>query len=90
VCTVCSFMIIIHTWGVTGAWGVILSHFISHSTFPSASKIEYAFIRGLTISQAILIGPIMSKSQQVLGIRITLLIGMAFTFAGLFWSRSCL
>ncbi|KAJ6104602.1 hypothetical protein N7523_010922 [Penicillium sp. IBT 18751x] len=84
VCTVCSFMIITQTWGVTGAWGVILSHYISHSTFPGARRIDYAFIGGLIISVALLIGPIVSMSQKVLGTRITLLIGTACQFAGLF------
>jgi MFS family permease len=84
VCTVCSFMIIVHTWGVTGAWGVILSHFISHSTFPGATQIEYAFIGGLIISIALLVGPIVSISRRILGTRATLLVGTGFTFAGLF------
>ncbi|KAJ5681922.1 uncharacterized protein N7477_001862 [Penicillium maclennaniae] len=84
VCTVCSFMIITQTWGVSSAWGVILSHYTSHSTFPGARRIDYAFIGGLIISVALLIGPIVSMSQKVLGTRITLLIGTACQFAGLF------
>lgn len=83
VCTFCVFMIIVHTWGINSAWGVILAHFLSHSTFPNASRIEYAFIGGLSICQALLIGPIVSKCQKALGTTITLLLGTALEFTSL-------
>ncbi|KAJ5171714.1 MFS general substrate transporter [Penicillium capsulatum] len=84
VCTFCVFLIIVHTWGINSAWGVILAHFLSHSTFPDASRIEYAFIGGLSICQALLIGPLVIKSQKMIGTTITLLIGTAIEFTSLF------
>lgn len=83
VCTLCAFLIIVHTWGINGAWGVILAHFLSNSTFPGASRIEYALISGLAIAQCFLLGPIVSNSQRHLGTRITLLLGTGFVFASL-------
>lgn len=83
VCTFCVFLITVHTWGINSAWGVILAHFLSHSTFPGASRIEYAFIGGLSICQALLIGPLVIKSQKMIGTTITLLIGTVIEFTAL-------
>lgn len=83
VCTFCTFLIIVHTWGINAAWGVILAYFLAHSTFPSASRIEYALIGGLAIAQALLMGPIVSAARRKLGITITLLIGTMFIFGAL-------
>ncbi|KAJ5090834.1 MFS general substrate transporter [Penicillium argentinense] len=83
VCTLCSFLIIVHTWGINAAWGVILAYFLSHSTFPGASRIEYALIGGLSIAQAMLMGPIVSECRRKLGTTVTLLIGTIFVFASL-------
>lgn len=82
-CTLCTFMITVHTWGINAAWGVILAYFLSHSTFPGASRIEYALIGGLAIAQALLMGPIASESRQKLGTTVTLLIGTIFVFGSL-------
>lgn len=84
VCTLCVFVIIMHTWGVNSAWGVILAHFLSHSTFHNATRIEFAFIGGLSISQALLIGPIVHKTQKALGTTVTLLVGTTLVFAALY------
>jgi MFS family permease len=83
ICTLCTFMIIVHTWGINAAWGVILAYFLSHSTFPGASRIEYALIGGLAISQALLMGPIVAESRRKLGTTITLLIGTIVVFGSL-------
>lgn len=83
VCTFCVFMINAHTWGVNSAWGVILAHFLAHSTFSHASRIQYALIGGLSISQALLIGPLVTKTQGLVGTSITLLLGTVLIFAGL-------
>ncbi|KAH8429919.1 uncharacterized protein LDX57_007592 [Aspergillus melleus] len=84
VCTFCVFMITVHTWGVISAWGVILAYFLSNSTFPSAGHLDYAFIGGLSISQCLLIGPIVTKTYKAVGTTMTLLFGTALVFASLF------
>ncbi|KAL4889891.1 MFS general substrate transporter [Aspergillus ambiguus] len=84
VCTFCSFMINVHTWGVNSAWGVIMAHFLSHSTFPDAGHLEYAFIGGLSVGQCLLLGPLVTKTYNAVGTKITMLLGTGFVFAGLF------
>ncbi|OOF91361.1 hypothetical protein ASPCADRAFT_518599 [Aspergillus carbonarius ITEM 5010] len=84
VCTFCVFMINVHTWGVNSAWGVILNYYLSHSTFPGASHLDFAIIGGLSISQCLLIGPIVAKANDIMGTRLTLLIGTSLIFAALF------
>ncbi|KAK1142246.1 hypothetical protein N8T08_007990 [Aspergillus melleus] len=84
VCTFCVFMITVHTWGVNSAWGVILAYFLSNSTFPGAGHLDYAFIGGLSISQCLLIGPIVTKTYKAVGTTMTLLFGTALVFVSLF------
>lgn len=93
VCTVCVCLINAHTWGINSAWGVFLAHFLSHSTFPKASRLEYALIGGLSISQALLVSPLVAISRQKIGTRGTLLVGtvlisvsmLASSFATQIW-----
>ncbi|RAK96974.1 MFS general substrate transporter [Aspergillus ibericus CBS 121593] len=84
VCTFCVFMINVHTWGVNSAWGVILNYYLSHATFPSANHLEFAIIGGLSISQCLLIGPVVTKANDTMGTTITLLTGTALIFTALF------
>ncbi|KAL3264945.1 hypothetical protein ABHI18_000222 [Aspergillus niger] len=84
VCTFCVFMINVNTWGINSAWGVILDYYLSNSTFPGASHLDYAIIGGLSVSLCLLIGPIVTKSNELLGTTITLLTGTALIFTGLF------
>ncbi|KAF4306298.1 putative transporter ESBP6 [Botryosphaeria dothidea] len=86
VCTACVFLINAHTWGVNGAWGVILNYFLERDSFPGAGHLEYALIGGLSISQALMVSPIAGTSRQKLGTRNTLLIGTAVVFLALFTS----
>lgn len=80
VCAFCVFLINVHTWGVNSAWGVILDHYLSHSTFQNATRVEYSFIGGLSISCAFLVGPIVSQSERYLGFNVTLVIGAILIF----------
>ena len=75
ICTACVFLINAHTWGVNAAWGVFLAHYLSDSTFPTATPLQYALIGGLSISQALMISPLVALSNAKFGTRITLLIG---------------
>ena len=93
VCTGCVFLINAHTWGVNSAWGVFLAHYLSHSTFPAATSLQYALIGGLSISQALFVSPLVALSNDKLGTKITLLIGtllvsvsmLASSFATQIW-----
>ncbi|RAH51206.1 MFS general substrate transporter [Aspergillus brunneoviolaceus CBS 621.78] len=84
VCTFCVFMINVHTWGVSSAWGVILNYFLSHSTFPNASHLGFALIGGVSIGQCLLIGPLVTQTHQTVGTMPTLLLGTVLVSAALF------
>ncbi|KAK6401246.1 hypothetical protein LTR95_019209, partial [Oleoguttula sp. CCFEE 5521] len=74
VCCICVFLINANTWGVNSAWGILLAHYISKGAF-NATQLQYALIGGLSISQALLVSPLVSLANEKLGIRTSLLIG---------------
>lgn len=86
VCTICVFLINANTWGVNSAWGIFLAHFLSHSTYPDATQLEYALVGGLSISMALFASPAIGFSNEKFGTRPTLLIGTALVSLALFTS----
>ncbi len=77
VCVACTFFINAHTWGINSSYGVFLAHYLNTSYYPGASALEFAFIGGLSISQALVIAPIATYVTRVYGTRTTLLLGVA-------------
>lgn len=59
-CSICVFLINAHTWGVNSAWGGFLAHFLTNSTFPNSTQLQYALIGGLSISQALVVSPLVA------------------------------
>ncbi|KAI5362310.1 Putative major facilitator superfamily, MFS transporter superfamily [Septoria linicola] len=86
VCTACVCLINAHTWGVNAAWGVFLAYYLSESTFPNATHLEYALIGGLSISQALMVTPFVALSNEKFGTRITLMIGTLLVAASMLTS----
>ena len=99
VCTAAVFMANAHSWGLNSvsssrglhcdtnlvqAWGVFLAHYLANSTFKDASRVEYALIGGLSISQSLLCAPLVNISTRYLGMRLTLIIGTFLLFIALF------
>jgi MFS family permease len=73
----CVCMINAHTWGLNAAYGVFLAHYLSEGgLFPGVRPLQYAFVGGLSISQALMISPIVGLATKHLGITATLLIGV--------------
>ena len=62
---------------MTQAWGVFLAHYLADSTFPGTTHLEYALIGGFSISQSLLVSPLVAASSRRFGTQITLLIGTA-------------
>ena len=58
------------------SYGVFLAYYLAHNRFPRASSIEFAFVGGLSISQAFLVSPVATYITRVYGTRTTLLIGV--------------
>lgn len=72
-----------HTWGLSAAWGIFLEHYLTVQKFPGATNFQFALIGGLSISQALLVGPIVVSSQRRFGTRNTMLLGSLIIFAAL-------
>jgi MFS family permease len=73
-----------NTWGVNSSYGVFLDRYVTRDIFRDATKFEYAMIGGLSISQALMISPLVATLQKRIGARFTMLLGAAIVFAGLF------
>ncbi|KAJ5812448.1 hypothetical protein N7474_008749 [Penicillium riverlandense] len=83
VCVVAMLLITAHTWGVNGAFGVYLAHYLDSNTFPGTSELTYSFIGGLSISQITFIAPLVTKCVHTFGTRPTLLVGVVLETGGL-------
>ncbi|KAH8821875.1 MFS transporter [Xylogone sp. PMI_703] len=86
VCVACVFWNNAHQWGIAASYAVFLSHFLTNSTFPNASSLDYAFIGGLSVSQALLVSPIVSIITRRFNINITIFLGVLFETAALIGS----
>ncbi|KAK3934256.1 major facilitator superfamily domain-containing protein [Diplogelasinospora grovesii] len=84
ICTVCVFMINANTWGVNACWAIFLDRYLTFGIYPGATKLQYAMIGGLSISQALLISPLVTVFQKWIGTRYTMLLGAAIIWTALF------
>ncbi|RAR10534.1 hypothetical protein DDE83_005038 [Stemphylium lycopersici] len=67
-----------HTWGLNSTYAVFLAYYLANDIFPGATPLQYAFIGGLSISQALIVSPIATLTTRRFGTRTTLFIGVAF------------
>ncbi|KAF2496159.1 hypothetical protein BU16DRAFT_560993 [Lophium mytilinum] len=72
------FCINAHTWGLNSSYGVFLAHYLSTNTFPGASRLDFAFIGGLSVSMALTVSPVATATTRLYGTRVTLLLGVFF------------
>ncbi|RFU32935.1 hypothetical protein B7463_g3405, partial [Scytalidium lignicola] len=72
-----------HHWGIASSYGIFLSYYLSTTTFHGATPLEFAFIGGLVVSQALMIGPLASTITRLYGVRTTLLCGTLVETAAL-------
>ncbi|KAL1637617.1 hypothetical protein SLS58_009290 [Diplodia intermedia] len=78
VCCAATFWINAHTWGLNSSYGVFLAHYMSNNVFPGATRLDFAFVGGLSISQALFVSPLATMTTRRFGTRVTLLIGVFF------------
>jgi len=78
ICVAASATINAHTWGLNSSYAVFLAHYLSTNLFPGATPLHYAFIGGLSISQALIVSPIATLTTREYGTRTTLLTGVVF------------
>ncbi|KAH8731222.1 major facilitator superfamily domain-containing protein [Phaeosphaeriaceae sp. PMI808] len=77
VCVAACATINAHTWGLNSSYAVFLAHYLANNVFSGARPLHYAFIGGLSISQALIVSPIATLTTRLLSTRTTLLIGVA-------------
>ncbi|KAB8237213.1 major facilitator superfamily domain-containing protein [Aspergillus alliaceus] len=74
VCAFCVILVNVHTWGISSTWGVILDYFLSNSTFPNGTHLNYAFMGGLSIATSLFLGLVVMKTYKTIGTTTTLLL----------------
>ena len=89
VCVACNFFINGHTWGVNSSYAVFLSYYLSNDYFPNTSPLAYAFIGGLSVSQAMLIAPFATRIIHRYGTRVCLMLGVFFETLSLISASFC-
>ena len=75
------------------SFGVFLAYYLTHNTYPGATPFQFAFIGGLSISQALMASPAITITTRLYGTRTTMFIGVALitaslvgaSFADAFW-----
>ncbi|KAH6889140.1 MFS transporter [Thelonectria olida] len=83
VCTLSVFLVNAHTWGINSSWAVIMAHLSLHSNHINATRHQWALVGGLSISQALIISPVVIPLSRAIGMRMTLVIGSILIFVSL-------
>lgn len=79
-------LVMLSSWGCNAAFGVFLSFYLSHGTFPNASKYDYAIISGIPVALGQGLAPLGLILMRIIGLRTTMLIGTMFLLAGFLWA----
>lgn len=82
VCVACVFFLNACTWGIAATYGVFLSHYLSTSTFPGATALDYAFIGGLQFGCSLSLATPVTIMTRRLGIHIPMLFGIVTQTTG--------
>ncbi|KAI5457175.1 major facilitator superfamily domain-containing protein [Mariannaea sp. PMI_226] len=83
VCTLSVFLINAHTWGINSSWAVIMAHLSLNSHCIKATHLEWALVGGISISQALIISPVVNPLASLIGIQMTLVTGTLLIFLSL-------
>ncbi|KAH0592204.1 hypothetical protein MHUMG1_10060 [Metarhizium humberi] len=86
VCTFAVFLINANTWGINSSWAVIMAQYSTNKEVIQASHLEFGLVGGLSISQALLVSPLVTVVRRRIGARWTILIGTALIFVSLLTS----
>ncbi len=68
---------------------MFLSYYLNNNYFPDTSALAYAFIGGLSISQAMLVAPLATRIIHLYGTRVCLLLGVFFETLSLIGASFC-
>ncbi|KAL1306822.1 hypothetical protein AAFC00_005479 [Neodothiora populina] len=76
------FLINAHTWGLNSSFSIFLSHYTSTDTFPGATRLQYAFVGGLSIGLCYMVAPLVTLVVRRFGTGTALMIGAIFEAGG--------
>ncbi|KAL8708139.1 MAG: hypothetical protein Q9220_006900 [cf. Caloplaca sp. 1 TL-2023] len=82
VCVAACFTINTFTWGLTASYGVYLSYYLNHGSFPGAQPLDFAFIGGSNFAAAMLSAPLVTVLSRKYGTRPTMFVGVCSLSAG--------
>lgn len=83
VCVAAALALNASVWGINSSFGVFLAYYLAHDVFPGTTPFAFAFIGGLSISQALIVSPLITITTRIWGVRVTLLIGVLLASIGL-------
>jgi MFS family permease len=63
---------------LNSSYAVFLAYYLANDYFPGATPLQYAFVGGLSISQALMVSPVATLTTRLFGTRTTLFIGIFF------------
>jgi MFS family permease len=70
------------TWGVLGSYGVYLAYYLSHSIFPGATSLDFAYIGGLNFGMSMLVASPVTWLVRHTGTHVPMVIGVIFQTTG--------
>ncbi|ODV95052.1 hypothetical protein PACTADRAFT_50876 [Pachysolen tannophilus NRRL Y-2460] len=71
------------TWGANSAYAIYLAHYLNYDVFHGATSVDYGAIGGLTFGSGLLFGPVINLITGILGLHITIGIGIVLQFVAL-------
>ncbi|CDO96449.1 unnamed protein product [Kluyveromyces dobzhanskii CBS 2104] len=82
VCCLCVTLVMFSTWGCNSAFGVFLAFYLNNSTFPGASKYDYALIAGMTVFLGQGLPPIVLVVMRIFGLKAPMYFGIVIMCLG--------
>lgn len=70
------------TWGSNGAYGVFLSYWLNHNSFPGAAAKDYALIGSMVLCLAQSLAPFTQMLSAIVGIKPVMIAGIILHFLG--------
>ncbi|KAF2713338.1 major facilitator superfamily protein [Pleomassaria siparia CBS 279.74] len=70
------------TWGVLASYGVYLAYYLSHSIFPGATSLDFAYIGGLNFGLSMLLASPVTYLVRRFGTHVPMIMGVCFQTGG--------
>ena len=70
------------SWGLNSCFGIYLSFYLSNDYFKGATRIQFAFVGGLSVSIAMLMAPFSNYLSKRYNFKIPLIVGTVLLVLG--------